>query len=67
MYRVSATTGLPAGSGNAAIWEAYRPGTEPGKDRDFGLRGAPGQEIAGDGAAGAPVREAPAGGTGGLY
>jgi penicillin-binding protein 1A len=67
MYRVSATTGLPAGSGAAGIWEAYRPGTEPGKDRDFGLRGAPGQEIAGDGAAGVPVREAPAGGTGGLY
>ncbi len=67
MYRVSAATGLPAGPGGVAIWEAYRPGTAPGQDRDRGLSAVPGEEIAGDGAAGAPVREAPAGGTGGLY
>ena len=60
-------TGLPAGPGDPAIWEAYKPGTEPGKDRDRGLRGAPGEEVAGDAATGLPVRAAPAGGTGGLY
>jgi hypothetical protein len=47
--------------------EGYKPGTEPGKDRDRGLRGAPGAEVAGDAATGLPVRAAPAGGTGGLY
>jgi penicillin-binding protein 1A len=66
MYRVSAATGLPAGSGEASIWEAYKPGTEPGRDRERGLNPS-GQEIAGDGAAGGPVKNAPAGGTGGLY
>ncbi|MGE5271397.1 MAG: penicillin-binding protein 1A [Thiohalocapsa sp.] len=65
MYRVSAASGLPAGSGEAAIWEAYKPGTQPGKDRDRGLH-IPGQEVAGDGAP-LPTRDAPAGGTGGLY
>jgi penicillin-binding protein 1A len=66
MYRVNPATGLPAGGGEPAIWEGYQPGTEPGKDRDRGLRGAPGEEVAGD-AAGLPVRAAPASGTGGLY
>ncbi|HEX2150647.1 MAG TPA: penicillin-binding protein 1A [Stellaceae bacterium] len=32
MYRVSPTTGLPAGAGEPAIWEGYKPGTEPGVD-----------------------------------
>ncbi len=63
MYRVSTATGLPAGSGEAGIWEGYKPGTEPGKDR----RATPGQEVVGDAALGGPVRSAPAGGTGGLY
>jgi len=70
MYRVSAATGLPVEGGEPAIWEAYRPGTEPGKDRERGLF-LPGQQIAGDGSgdavSGAPVRDKPAGGTGGLY
>jgi penicillin-binding protein 1A len=66
LYRVSTASGLPAGGGEAAIWEAYKPGTEPGKDRNRGLH-LPGQEIAGDGAVGGPVRDAPASGTGGLY
>ena len=66
MYRVSAATGLPVGGGEPAIWEAYRPGTEPGKDRERGLE-IPGQAIAGDGAGGMPAPGAPAGGTGGLY
>ncbi len=62
MYRVNPATGLPAGPGEPAIWEGYKPGTEPGKDRDRGLRPAPGEEIAG-----APVIASPASGTGGLY
>ena len=66
MYRVNPGTGLPAIAGEPAIWEAYRPGTEPGKDRDRGLT-LPGDVVAGDAAVGAPVRQAPAGGTGGLY
>ena len=37
-----------------------------GKDRDRGLRGVPGEEVAGA-ADGLPVSAAPAGGTGGLY
>src|SRR4051794_16603286 len=32
MYRVSPTSGLPAGAGEPAIWEGYKPGTEPGRD-----------------------------------
>ena len=67
MYRVNPGTGLPAGPGDPGIWEAYKPGTEPGKDRDRGLRGAPGAEVAGDAATGLPAHAAPAGGTGGLY
>jgi penicillin-binding protein 1A len=31
LYRVSAATGLPAGSKETAIYEAYKPGTEPGQ------------------------------------
>jgi hypothetical protein len=73
---------LPATAGEPAIWEAYRPGTEPGQDRDRGLQTPPGEVVAGDAAtgdaatgdagagdpaAGAPVRQTPAGGTGGLY
>jgi len=65
MYRVGTATGLPAGGGEPAIWEAYKSGTEPGQNRGLGLN-VPGQ-VAGDAAVGAPVREAPAGGTGGLY
>ena len=77
LYRVSAATGLPAGAGEPAIYEAYKPGTEPGKNRDRGLRGEPGEEempIASTGESGgatapiaAPPRGTPASGTGGLY
>ena len=66
MYRVNPGTGLPAGAGEPAVWEGYKPGTEPGKDRDRGLH-VPGEALAGDATAGLPVRAAPAGGTGGLY
>ena len=69
MYRVNPSTGLPAQGGEPGIWEAYRPDTEPGKNRDFGLKGLPTDEIAqGPGDPGAlPARPTPATGTGGLY
>jgi penicillin-binding protein 1A len=76
LYRVSAATGLPAGAGEAAIYEAYKPGTEPGHNRNLGLQHVPDEDetpIASTGGAEAgetmpaPVRGAPASGTGGLY
>jgi penicillin-binding protein 1A len=69
MYRVNPATGLPATGGDPGIWEAYKPGTEPGKDRDMGLHPLPGDEMAqGPGEPGAlPARSTPATGTGGLY
>jgi len=74
MYRVNPATGLPAGSGEAAILMAYKPDTEPGKDRDLGLHGVPGEGTASLGNSlgislgdEAPVRRQPASGTGGLY
>jgi penicillin-binding protein 1A len=69
MYRVSPSTGLPAGAGEPAIWEGYQPGTEPGKDRDRGLKPVPGQDLTaeGDAVIGAPIRALPTSGTGGLY
>ena len=33
LYRVSAATGLPVSGSGPAIYEAYKPGTEPGKGR----------------------------------
>jgi len=44
LYRVSASTGLPAGSGEPAIFEAYKPGTEPGQSRNPGSRREPSEE-----------------------
>jgi penicillin-binding protein 1A len=76
LYRVSAATGLPAGSSEAAIYEAYKPGTEPGQNRNLGLQRVSGEDevpIASTGGLEAreaippPVRGAPASGTGGLY
>jgi penicillin-binding protein 1A len=76
LYRVSAATGLPAGAGEAAIYEAYKPGTEPGHNRNLGLQHAPDEDetpIASTGGMEAgeplppPVRGAPASGTGGRY
>jgi penicillin-binding protein 1A len=53
LYRVSPTTGLPAGAGEPAIWEGYKPGTEPGVDpmpvlppSGVAVAGAPGDAIA---------------------
>jgi len=73
MYRVNPSTGLPATSSEPSIWEGYQPGTEPGKDRDRGLRPIPGQDLTaqGDvilgGPRNAPIRTLPTSGTGGLY
>jgi penicillin-binding protein 1A len=77
LYRVSAATGLPAGAGEPAIWEGYKPGTEPGwnaaprlpraADAAAGMPGEPAGMTPVDGVAGAPVLASPAGGTGGLY
>ena len=35
LYRVSAATGLPVSGSGPAIYEAYKPGTEPGKGRNM--------------------------------
>ena len=79
IYRVSAATGLPVGAGEAAIYEAYKPGTEPGQNRHLGMQREPGEDetpLASTGAAEdggetmpapTPMRGAPASGTGGLY
>jgi penicillin-binding protein 1A len=79
LYRVSAATGLPVGAGEAAIYEAYKPGTEPGQRRNLGLQRAADEDetplastgVTEDGGATipppAPMRGAPATGTGGLY
>jgi penicillin-binding protein 1A len=79
IYRVSAATGLPVGAGEPAIYEAYKPGTEPGQNRHLGMQREPGADetpLASTGAdegggetmpAPAPMRGAPASGTGGLY
>jgi penicillin-binding protein 1A len=77
LYRVSAATGLPVGAGQPAIYEAYKPGTEPGQNRNLGLQRAPGEDDEEMPVAStrdpeaeprpAPMRGVPAGGTGGLY
>ena len=76
LYRVSAATGLPAGAGETAIYEAYKPGTEPGHNRNLGLQHVPDEDetpiastggMEADQPMPAPVRGAPASGTGGLY
>jgi len=64
MYRVNPETGEPAGAGGPAIWEGYKPGTEPGKDKG---RMAPTDQIVQGVTARVPVRATPASGTGGLY
>ena len=78
LYRVSGATGLPVGAGEPAIYEAYKPGTEPGQNRNLGLQRVSGEEeqpVASTGGpepgdivpAPPPRRGAPASGTGGLY
>ncbi len=41
LYRVSAATGLPVSGSGPAIYEAYKPGTEPGKNPDIARNGEP--------------------------
>jgi penicillin-binding protein 1A len=83
LYRVSAATGLPVSGSEPAIYEAYKPGTEPGKTPDVAKRDEPAAEdgetpVATDAPAddaampsmpppATAARGAPASGTGGLY
>jgi penicillin-binding protein 1A len=46
VYRVSAATGLPVSGDGPAIYEAYKPGTEPGKKPDLDRRGVPDEDAA---------------------
>ena len=74
MYRVNPATGLLAGAGEPAIYEPFKPGTDPNKNRDLGLQGVPGEgetpvasTEGGAEPAAMPPHAAPASGTGGLY
>src|SRR5215831_391113 len=74
LYRVSPATGLAAAAGGQAIYEGYKPGTEPGTNRHLGLQGPPDETPIRSSAQERPLtRErtgagvAPASGTGGLY
>jgi penicillin-binding protein 1A len=68
LYRVSAATGLPVSGSEPAIFEAYKPGTEPGKtakimtDAHSAENSAPAASDAdtGDNAAGETMPDAPA-------
>src|SRR6516162_5712300 len=51
VYRVSAATGLPVSGEGPAIYEAYKPGTEPGKHPDLNSASATGED-------GAPIDSA---------
>ena len=44
LYRVSAATGLPVDGKEPAIYEAYKPGTEPGQSRHVSSRSEPSEE-----------------------
>ena len=78
VYRVSAANGLPVGAGEPAIYEAYKPGTEPGQRRIVTPRretdeedempvASTGEEEGGKTPPPSPPRGAPGSGTGGLY
>jgi hypothetical protein len=72
LYRVSPATGLAAAAGRQAIYEGYKPGTEPGTNRHLGLQGPPDETPIRSSAEERPLtRErsgvGPVGGTGGLY
>ncbi len=73
LYRVDPDTGLPPSPGAHAIYEPFKPGTDPGTNRHFALRWTPGESTPlappvdeGGGAAPA-LPQAPQRGTGGLY
>ena len=44
LYRVSAATGLPISGDGPAIYEAYKPGTEPGENPDLSPARADGED-----------------------
>src|SRR6516165_6046259 len=44
LYRGSAATGLSVGGNEPAIYEAYKPGTEPGQNRNLGTGSEPSDE-----------------------
>jgi penicillin-binding protein 1A len=67
LYRVSPSTGLPTAADGPAIYEAYKPGTEPGKNRNLGLQRVPGEERTPVASMRSPTPDIPASGTGGLY
>ena len=47
LYRVSAATGLPVSGSEPAIYEAYKPGTEPGKNPQRSAQAGAADEAAG--------------------
>ncbi len=47
LYRVSAATGLPVSGSEPAIYEAYKPGTEPGKNPQLSAQAGSADEAAG--------------------
>jgi penicillin-binding protein 1A len=78
LYRVNPGTGLSAAAGGPAIDEAYKDGTEPGRNHSLGLQpesGEDGTPVASSREEQAreptwtalPTRTVPASGTGGLY
>ena len=70
LYRVSPATGLAA-SGGQAIYEGYKPGTDPSTNRHLGLQHLPDEIPIRSSSEERPLTRlpaaAPATGTGGLY
>ena len=73
MVRVNPQTGLRAKPGDKAIWEAFKPGTEPGEDGQQQVLTGIGETAtilpgaAAGGSSTAPAGATDGGGTGGLY
>ena len=72
LYRVNPSSGLLAAAGSSAIYEAYKPGTEPGTNRNLGLQRASEETPISSNAEERPlpherIGSGPASGTGGLY
>ena len=71
MVRVNPQTGLRAKPGDKAIWEAFKPGTEPSEDGQQQVLTGIGETATilpgGVGAPTAPAGATDGGGTGGLY
>jgi penicillin-binding protein 1A len=72
LVRVNPATGLRATAGEKAIWEAFKPGTEPGEDGQQQVLTGLGETAtiipgAAGGSSGAPAGATDGGGTGGLY